>query len=106
MEEKTMENKKTNNRRCQFWFLVVLSLLLIIVFIYYLPLRFEQRILEVDTEHSASFLVPIALANGDDDHHEVEKTGVFGPNGLLYTSTSLVLIGFLSWGVYKFLKVK
>lgn len=48
-EEKQLEKKLMPWR---FWFLVVFSLLLIVTFVYYLPLRFRHSVMEHGAEES------------------------------------------------------
>ena len=47
-EEQKIQEKKL--LRWQFWFLVILSLLLVLLFVYYLPARFQHQSIEHDNE--------------------------------------------------------
>ncbi|OHA64609.1 MAG: hypothetical protein A3D64_00850 [Candidatus Wildermuthbacteria bacterium RIFCSPHIGHO2_02_FULL_49_9] len=85
---------KTNKGRLHFWFLVVFSVLLIIVFVFYLPFRFqagmqqheeEPSFMEEDQPHEDDVgegprvnwidaVLPRALA--DEGHDEAEPHGI------------------------------
>ena len=71
MEE--MVQPKVNRARWHFWFLIVVSILLIVVFVFYLPLRFQSNTQEHEENSSLieenehlnviDFLFPVARAD-------------------------------------------
>ena len=93
MREETVQPKK-NKGRWHFWFLIVFSILLIVVFVFYLPLRFQSSMQgheenpalmeeddhthegDIEENHHLNlidFLFPVALADeghGEEEPHE------------------------------------
>ena len=51
MTEETAQPKR-NRGRWHFWFLIVFSILLIVVFVFYLPLRFQSSVQEHEENSS------------------------------------------------------
>lgn len=60
-EEQKIQEKKL--LRWNFWFLVTLSLLLVLLFVYYLPARFQHQ----STEHDNEMMMEDELREHDDE---------------------------------------
>jgi len=128
---KEITQPKKNKGRWHFWFLIVFSMLLIVVFVFYLPLRFESSMQrheenpslmeeadhphedDVEENHHLNLidvLFPVALA--DEGHDEKEAHGseqlkpLVSPVWWLLLIVSLVTTTILSLGIYKFIHVK
>ena len=125
--KKTVENKKSTPWR--FWFLVTFSVLLVVIFVFYLPLRFEHSVgtrdddamheqeLSVTDEHADA---PETLEDNHEeaeDHHNEEVVDdhahateqikpLVSSIWWLLLGVSSVLIALLSFGIYKFIHVK
>lgn len=121
MEEVTQP--KIKKGRWHFWFLIVFSLLLIAVFVFYLPLRFQSSTQEHEEEPSImeeddhlnviDVLFPVVLADeghSEEESHETVESDqlkpLVSPVWWLLLIVSLVIMTLLSLGIYKFIHVK
>lgn len=124
---------KIKKGRWHFWFLIVFSLLLIVVFVLYLPLRFQSSMQEhgensplmeedhpheddIEENHHLNLIdVLFQVARADEGHgeeelHETVKSDqlkpLVSPVWWLLLIVSLILMTLLSLGIYKFIHVK
>ena len=105
-------------KRWQFWFLVALSLLFIVTFVFYLPLRFQfnaqphEEGMQMASEEQAPEQVPEQIPEAvhgheegvEEDHHATEQLKpLVSPEWWLLLAGSLVLMTILSFVIYKFI---
>jgi len=110
------------------WFLILLSALLVGIFIFYLPARFQST-QAMETDHSnsqeieesslniRSFFFQEVFADGDvtdadhDDHEDTTEqkkplVPLVSPKWWLYLAVSVGTMSLLSFGIYKYITVK
>ena len=113
IEENRSDNLESNLElehrifRLKFWLFIVISLLLIITFIFYLPLQFKTSSEENEhIETSSIHLINVAYADAGHADEPLAHGEGGAPPRVALASVSLVLMALLSWGVYKYITVK